>query len=263
MSKYTTEVRYICESAAGLTESAEFNQVDSIIEKAAPIIFNFAWPIFDETYRLQLEKQILRHYYTREIGTETVGLWQLRLMDRLNLIMPKYNQLYESAKLVFNPLYDVDYTRHGSDETSTDSKGEFQNYQTDKANGKNENETNTDNTETVESSTKNMHSDTPQNGLESVESGEYLSDADVGNGESSTVGGSHTAETRTTENEIVRTGNGSNSDNEIRQNHYTEIIQGKQGGVSSSRLLMEYRQTFLNIDMMVVNELSDLFMGLW
>lgn len=239
MSKYTTEVRYICESVTGQVESVEFNHVDFIIEQAAPIIFNFAWPIFDENYRLQLEKQILRHYYTREIGEETFGLWQLRLMDKLNLIMPKYNQLYESAKLVFNPLYDVDYTRHGSDETSTDSKGEFQSYQTDKA------------TEEAESSTKNMHSDTPQNGLDSVESGEYLSDADIGSGKSSTT------------NENIRAGNGSNSDNEIRNNHYSEVIQGKQGGVSSSRLLMEYRQTFLNIDMMVVNELSDLFMGLW
>ena len=47
MSKYTTEVRFICEVAAGLTESAGSSKVDEIIAKAAPIVFNFDWPIFD------------------------------------------------------------------------------------------------------------------------------------------------------------------------------------------------------------------------
>lgn len=215
MSKYTTEVRYICEQAAGLRESVGETNIDDVITKAAPLVFNFSFPIFDEGYRLRLEKQILRAYYTREIGEETVGLWKLRLWSRLNLIMPKYNQLYESARLQFNPLYDVDYHRFGtnSGESSGESSGN--------------------------TASENMHSDTPQNGLESVKSGEYLTDADVAN--------------------VVNSGT-SSSQNSGR---FDETIQGKMGGVSYSRLLKEYRQTFLNIDEMVVGELNDLFMGLW
>ena len=215
MSKYTTEVRFICETAAGLSESADASKVDEIIAKAAPIVFNFEWPIFDEAYRLGLEEKILRHYYTREIGEETVGLWKLRLEDRLNLVMPKYNQLYESAKLEFNPFYDVDYTRQGTNSGEGTSSG------------------------TTNSTGNNMHSDTPQNGLESVLNGEYLTDADVSNGESSSS--SH---------------NSSNGE-------FQESIKGKMPGASYSRLLKEYRQTFLNIDRMVVDELNDLFMGVW
>ena len=44
---------------------------------------------------------------------------------------------------------------------------------------------------------------------------------------------------------------------------YIESISGKQGSASYSKLLTEFRNTFLNIDMMVIEELSDLFMYLW
>lgn len=110
MSKYTTEVRFLCESLTGHTESVGFNDTDTVITQAAPLIFNFQYPIFDENYRIPLEVKILRHYYTREISEETYGLWKLRLEDRLNVIMPYYNQLYASTLLRFNPLYDVDLT---------------------------------------------------------------------------------------------------------------------------------------------------------
>lgn len=116
MSKYTTEVRFLCESLTGHDESVGYNSVNDILEDAAPIIFGFNYPIFDEAYRLPLEIKILRHYYTREISEETYGLWKMRLEDRMNVIMPYYNQLYRSTLLEFNPLYDVDLqtTHEGS-----------------------------------------------------------------------------------------------------------------------------------------------------
>lgn len=116
MSKYTTEVRYLCEFEAGYKESQGYQSIDEIVTKAAPKIFDFDFPIFDADYRLPLEKKILKHFYTREISEETVGLWKLRLEDRLNLIMPYYNKLYESELLEFNPLYDADYSKTGQNE---------------------------------------------------------------------------------------------------------------------------------------------------
>ena len=110
MSKYTTEVRFICETAAGYTESVDYDLVEETIQKAIPKVFNFDFPIFDESYRNVLCTKILKHYYTREICEETVGLWKLRLNTRLNEIMPYYNQLYKSELLEFNPFYDVDIT---------------------------------------------------------------------------------------------------------------------------------------------------------
>lgn len=111
MSKYTTELRYICEVEAGYDESKGYNSVDEIVELAAPKIFSFIFPIFNEAYRLPLEKKILKHFYTREISEETYGLWKLRLEDKMNLIMPYFNKLYDSDDLPFDPFKDTDMTR--------------------------------------------------------------------------------------------------------------------------------------------------------
>ena len=110
MSKYTTEVRFICESLTGHDDSTGYDDIDSIIQDAIPLIFSFDFPIFDEEYRNVLCTKILRHYYTREIGLETYGLWKLKLQTKLNEIMPYYNKLYESELYKYNPLHDVDMT---------------------------------------------------------------------------------------------------------------------------------------------------------
>ena len=111
MSKYTTEVRFICEKAAGYDESVGYDKIEEILEKSWKDVFSFAFPIFDENYRSVLCKKILKHYYTREIGFETVGLWKLKLDMAMNEIMPYYNKLYETELIKFNPIYDADYTK--------------------------------------------------------------------------------------------------------------------------------------------------------
>ena len=110
MSQYTTELRYICESLAGLEHSVGYSDIDEVIDNSYDKIFDFNYPIFDENYRPLLEKKILKHFYTREIGQETYGLWKLKLNTKMNEIMPYYNKLYNSELLEFNPLYDVDLT---------------------------------------------------------------------------------------------------------------------------------------------------------
>ena len=83
MSKYTTEVRFICEQASGLTEST--GDYKTVIERARTKIFDFDFPIYKESYRSVLETKILKHYYTREIGLETVGLWKLKLNQKTHM----------------------------------------------------------------------------------------------------------------------------------------------------------------------------------
>lgn len=131
MARYTTTVRSICEVAAGLDESVGFDQIENVLADAAPKVFNFDFPIFDEAYRLPLEIKILRHFYMREICCETVGLWKLYLMNKMNEIMPFFNQMYLSELLDFNPLWDVNYTKQHigdgskkSDDTTTDANVE-------------------------------------------------------------------------------------------------------------------------------------------
>lgn len=108
MSKYTTEVRYICEKFAGKDASVDYNKVDEVISASRAYIFDFDYPIFDVLYKPRLECKILKHFYTREIGAETVGLWKLFLNRKMNEIMPYYNQRYNSELITFNPLHNTD-----------------------------------------------------------------------------------------------------------------------------------------------------------
>ena len=87
------------------------SDVDNIIANSWDKIFTSKAPFFDEEYRSILCQKILKHYYLREICSETVGIWILWMNTRLEEIMPYYNQLYESAKIEFNPMYNVNLTR--------------------------------------------------------------------------------------------------------------------------------------------------------
>lgn len=242
MSKYTTEVRFICESAVGNMESQGYNKVDEILTQAAPMIFDFDFPIFDENYRLVLEKAILRHFYTREIAFETAGLWKLKLWDKLCLIMPYYNRLYESALLKFNPFYDVDLTtEHEGSGSGTSTSNEV---------------VDTDRDITDGNVRWDLYSDTPQGGIngitadsDSVANNTYLTDA-----RKITDDGSR--------NENVLTGR-EQTGTVTSLDSYTDRVFGKRGGKTYPEMLLDLRKTFLRIDEMLMGELEELFFGLW
>ena len=70
--------------------------------------------------------------------------------------------------------------------------------------------------------------------------------------------------TNNTEKNVgVSTGKETTSSNVGTTENYLETLVGKQGTESFSSLLNKFRETFLNIDMMVIEEFSDLFFGLW
>ena len=227
MSKYTTEVRFICEQKAGLNESVGFNDVDYVISKSWNKIFTTKCSLFDEGYRSVICSKILKHYYTREIGFETVGLWQLWVNRRLEEIMPYYNKLYKSAQLKFNPFFDVDYYREGNrkNDGTSETTGTSKNTQ--------------------DNVSRDLYSETPQGALTGVENETYLTDA----------------RKVTQDNETNNEYTDNNTTNTTED--YLEHIYGKMGTANYSKILNEYRTTLLNIDMQIIEEFSDLFMGLW
>lgn len=201
MSKYTTEVRYICEYYAGLDKSVGGAKVDDVIDKSLSGVFDFDFPIFDEKYRKVLEKKILKHYYTREIGLETVGLWKLKLNTKLNEIMPYYNKLYNSELLEFNPFYNINRTtksdrnfkgNENKSETLTENiknKGTNDYTNTTNRTGKSVEALGEKNKQTYDvtdsgsnskqSNSKDRYSDTPQGSLTNIENNAYLTNARI------------------------------------------------------------------------------------
>lgn len=253
MSKYTTEVRFICENSAGLSESEGANNVDSILDKCWNKVFNFDFPIFDENYRQVLCRKILKHYYTREIAHETVGRWKLALNAKLNEIMPYYNQLYKSELLEFNPFYDVDLTR--SREGSGTSNRTSNNTETNSGTSKNvSSDSSTSNTDTL-----NRFSDTPQNSMDTqgIADSVPLTTVTKVNEDNTTTNKSTDTLTRNN----TKTGNGTENINNTDK--YIETVKGKQGTENYSSLLKKFRETFLNIDMMIIDDCSDCFFTLW
>ena len=254
MSKYTTEVRFICETASGLAESKGYKDVDTIITNAIPKIFTFTFPIFDENYRTVLEKKILKHFYTREICEETTGLWKLRLDAKLNEIMPYYNKLYKSELLEYNPLYTANLTRtKKTDYDSNRNENENINDTT-----KNNGTTNSTNESSVNETGTDLYSDTPQGSLTGVKNETYLTNA-----RKTTDSGTTTSTTSNTSTENSTYGRvRDNTDALTSTEDYLETVIGFEG-TNASELLMKYRETFINIDVMILNELEDLFFQLW
>ena len=261
MSKYTTELRYICESKAGRTESAD--DYEEVIDESYDQIIHPDVQLYDPAYEPVLYKKIIKHYYFDEIAHETVGRFIMRLNLKLEEILPYYNKLYESALLQFNPLYDVDYTRTGTKEDNgTNSATRTDNLNTLRTDALNQQRT--DNLQnSAQSESMDLYSDTPEGELTGVNNASYLTNARKIN---SSASGSNTG-TQTTANTgtqtTANTGTQTNAATIHNENEYFEHVIGKMGGTNYAELLTKFRETFLNIDMMIIEELQPLFMGIF
>ena len=270
MSKYTTEVRYICETNAGLKESKGYDDVESIIANSRTKIFSFDYPIYDESYRSVLETKILKHFYTREIGFETVGLWKLKLDTKLNEIMPYYNQLYRSQLLEFNPLYTHDLTRAGNKSTEGDNNGTQDTlaYRDIVSADREDIDTTRNTTQNVQTAevSRDKYRDTPQGALTDLEADKYLTNARKITDDTT----ENTTRAETESQGITRSkrvdddlDERKTSTNEFTNTEqYLEHIYGYMNR-DASELLLKYRKTFINIDLQIIDELEELFLHLW
>lgn len=231
MSKYTTQVRWIveqfAENAVGTTKFDNLT-IYQKIDEALPLIFNFSFPIWNESYRTTLEKKIIMHYFNKEIGMETVFLWQFYLNERLNLIMPYYNKLYETTVQDFDYLQDFNMSETKTrNVASTDDV----NY---KGNG----------TSTGTENSKSVDSDFPQ---------ATLSGLDYATTSNESESNTNTSTQTTSENKATR-----NEDE-----NYTLTRNGLNGSHTQTQMLQEYRDALINIDFQVIEELKDLFMMIY
>lgn len=233
MSRYTIELRYLIEGNydLGLKD----------------------YPIFDELYREQLNNKIIQHYYFREIGFETEALFKNRLNQKMNEIMPYYNQMYESSKLKIDPLSTIDLEEVFSRKSKTTGEG------TSSTSGTGNNTNNFNSTDTTDYGKISKFSDIAQAQTTPNEilNDRYLTSATVDDGQDkNTNTGTNTSQTESTTS-------GTSTDKRNLDEDTTLTRKGNNGTASESELLNMYRETFLNIDMMVIDELSELFLGIW
>lgn len=264
MSKYTTEVRYICENIAkNKVNDIDLYNIVSVVDLSwrdiidLDLAFNLCiTPVTNEFVIDHFNKiipQIFLQNYTREIGSETYALWKFRLQNKLNTILPFYADMYETLTLQFDPLIDTDITHD-----STGNK-----YFTLKNEGQKDNKTVHDEVTSHydnqgETITKNIdkYSETPQGSLEDLEAGRYLTNARINDNTNNTEDEGNNNYTRDMTD--VTTTNTTATHDEDNSNTIT--IKGKSSGMSYAKLIMEYRKSIINIDQMFLGEFKDMFM---
>lgn len=185
------------------------------------------YPIFDEDYRERLNGLIIDRYYNQEIGHETVQKFRLQFRAKLNEIMPHYNRLYEANLSIVDPIQNVNITN-----TNTQ-----QGTQTQSTESENDTETAT------HSGSRSVFSDLPQTMLAGNE--DYAANATDANSGSSVTANA----TENTNAEIENEQSGEST------------TKGYQG--SPTALFAEFRDSFMNIDVQLLDELQELFMQVW
>lgn len=211
------------------------------------------YPIFNENHRAELNRKIIEHYYFREIGVETPGLFKRFLNRKMWEIMPYYNKMFETELLEFDPLDTFNIT----ESTTRDS------HSTGNTGGESDSTGATANsgyyTDTGSASGKDVSSDTPQGMLSigDIESNTYASNADIYENSTENRRDDNTRTDTTTHSE-------SSANSETWLNDVVEKTRkGKDGAKSYAQLIDEYRKIILNIDLLIIDELNPLFMGCW
>ena len=194
-------------------------------------IFDFDYDFYtnDETIKYNFEDKFINEYYFNEIGFETVGRFKQRLRTKLNKIMPYYTQLYQtelrSKEIDFMLNKDLEEVYERVLEGSNTSM----------------NDVTVDN-----SSTSNVLESNIDNGNASLE---------LEKGSLTNVG-------KSTLNDNTKSSNSVNDT--TNQTERTKLSsKGNIGITSSAELLEKWRKVIINIDDLIINECSDLFMQVY
>ena len=149
-------------------------------------IFDFDYPLTSNISKEEFECMILNHFLMRRINFDTVTAFRIQLNVKLNEIMPMYNKLFDSLDNwnIFNDGEVV--TRDGTNDTTSNTTNTLENSsQT-----------------TSEETSDRRNSVLPQNQLEDVRDGNYVTDYnyDRNNGSSNDTSSSNGTSNNTNNN---------------------------------------------------------------
>lgn len=174
----------------------------------------------------KLARKIVDHYYMRESGLETIGLFKHYARVLMQEIMEEYLPLIYSASINYDPLVNVDYTETFN--RTADNTGE------------------SNSTSNNNSSGLVVGSNTPQGRInkQGILQGDYASS------------------TSASENEANITDNTITQGNTTEE--YLKRVKGNSGvSATAQKMILQYRENIVAIDKKIIKELNILFMGLY
>lgn len=164
----------------------EKTNIYNLAKGSRTTIFNFDYPLSDKVNREDFEIMILNHFIHRRIGFDTPTEFRIALNVKLNEIMPRYNKLFDML-----------------DGWDLYSGGEItERIQTDNGTNTLNNTINANNTNISDRRNSQM----PQNEIEDVKDGNYMTDYnyDTNTDSGTTVSDTSGTNTNTTNETITR-----------------------------------------------------------
>lgn len=189
------------------------------------------YPLFSEEYRKPLNTKIKQHFWYNEIAHETIDVFLFQLKVKMNEIMPYYNQMYEAELIKRDPFLTVKMT------SSSKSSGSARSTTSSMEHGTSSSST--------DARSRAVQSDTPQVMLSG--DGDYA----TGAADSTSLTGVRSESDGTGSQTSTSSSDGSG--------------EGSQEGFSGSMasLIQAHRDAIVNVDMMVIAQLEQLFMYVW
>ena len=178
----------------------------------------------------KLAKKIVDHYYMREIGFETIGLFIHYAKVTMNELMEEYLPLIYSSAIQYDPLVNVDYTESFNRNAQTGNMGT------------------SSSTSSSSGSALGVNSDTPQGQITKA----------------SILAGSYATSTSATENENEVNNSTDTQSNSNSLENYTKKVKGNSGvSATAQKMIEQYRNNIRAIDREIIDKLDILFMGLY
>lgn len=209
----------------GDKDEDDYTKIIDLAKEGRNTIFNFNYPLTEHITKEEFEVMILNHYMQRRIGFETVTAFRLQLSVKLNEIMPIYNKM-------FDLLYDTKYfgnitKREGFDNRTTENINNTENELNNKS--------------TTKDTSDRRNSELPQNQLEDLRNGSYVTD--------------YNYDQNNSEDESKSIGTSKNTNNGTDNNVYEETITN----INELDVFLKINQEIKNIYSLIFKDLDCLF----
>lgn len=203
-------------------------ELRDLVEKGVDL-WDFDYPSYYKgEEKKAFEQKVIDHYFLRQIGQETVGRFLHVFRTRVREIMPKYIDLYKTKEImdaIEDPFGNVDVTETFEQETTGTATGTGSN------------------TSKVEDDRERRFSNTPQGSISNLDS--YMTEATV---EDNSVNSSGSSNSQSTSSGTVK---------------HTFTKKGNQGVNTYAHDMIEFRQSIIDVDMMVIEDLNCCFLGVY
>lgn len=214
----------------------EQTKISELAKSGRAKIFDFDYPLTSKIKKEDFEVMILNKFLMRRIGFETVTAFKIQLCVKLNEIMPFYNIMFDALD-GWNLFENGEVTtRILEDKSTMENSSSSENRASTNAKSKSSNITDI------------RSSDTPQNEIDDIKAGKYVTNYTYNQSDSEST------------DDSTSTANQSNKGNQTNSQNVKETITKNQA--NQVEVYKSFLESKNNIYSMIFSDLENLFYGL-